>query len=275
MPALTISNWLKTASNQLKLAGISSFNLDAELILANLYQKDRTYLHANSEQIISTDICQTANKWLQDRIDRIPLAYIIGYKEFYGRKYTVNHHVLIPRPESEDIINLLLEFRQKNQTKIIDIGTGSGCLGISAKLELPDTEVTLSDIDLEALQVARQNAKSLKADVAFYQSNLLAGVDTSFDIIISNLPYVDKTWELCPETNFEPAIALFANDNGLYLINKLINETAEKLNNNGLLIIESDISQQTAITDYASKNNFTLKKIQGFVMIFSKTKTKR
>lgn len=270
MPAITISDWLKTASSQLKLAGISSYNLDAELILSNLYQKDRTYLHANSEQIISTDICETANNWLKDRINRIPLAYIAGYKEFFGHTFTVNRHVLIPRPESEDIINLLLEFRQKYQTKVIDVGTGSGCLGISVKLELPDTQVLLTDISADALGVARQNAQDLGASVEFCQSNLFSEINATFDVIISNLPYVDKSWELCAETNFEPAVALFADNNGLDLIYKLIDEATKKLNDNGLLILESDLTQQAEITNYAHENSFKLEKMQGFVMVFSK-----
>ena len=128
--------------------------------------------------------------------------------------------VLVPRPESEAIIELLKELGVSG--KLLDIGTGSGCLGITAKLEIPKLNVILSDIIQPALRVARQNAEKFQADVALIKSNLLRAVPGKFDIIIANLPYVDRSWQRSPETNHEPALALFAKDEGLALIYQLI-----------------------------------------------------
>jgi release factor glutamine methyltransferase len=270
MPAITICNWLRLATDQLESAGVESFHLDAELILANSLKKDRTYLHANPEQIISSDICSLANKWLKDRKKRIPLAYIFGHKEFYGRNFLVNRSVLIPRPESEDIINLLLKLRLTTHTRLVDVGTGSGCLGITAKLEIPDLKVELSDISNEALAVAKQNATKLIAPVDIIKSDLLSNIKENIDIIVSNLPYVDKSWERSIETNFEPEVALFAKNNGLEIIYRLIDEASVKLANQGLLILESDITQTKAIIQYAKKNHFKFENNQGYITAFSK-----
>ena len=127
-----------------------------------------------------------ANARLRLRLEHVPLAYILGYRDFYGRRFTVSPQVLVPRPESEAIIELLKELGVSG--KLLDIGTGSGCLGITAKLEIPKLNVILSDISQPALRVAHQNAEKFQADVALIKSNLLRAVTGKFDIIIANLP---------------------------------------------------------------------------------------
>ncbi len=252
------------------MAGIPSALLDAEVILAHTLRKSRTYLHAHGEEPIDARRLEIANARLDLRKDRVPVAYIIGHKEFYGRTFKVNPSVLIPRPESEALIENLKKHWGEKPGKLIDVGTGSGCLGITARLELP-LEVTLTDTSRHALTVAQENAKSLNADVALQQSNLLEDVTGVFDIIVANLPYVSRAWERSPETGHEPALALFADDEGLALIMRLIDQTGSHLKNQGLLILEADPAQHMAIGDYAKNRGLSQAAIDGYCLVFSKT----
>lgn len=259
MPA--IKDWLTNATQLLTNAGIPSAKLDSEIILEGALQKDRSHLYAYPDEIISINTLKIAEKNLAKRIKRVPIAYIIGCKEFYGRNFTVNSSTLIPRPESEQIIETLKDIL-KNTTQekltLIDVGTGSGCLGITAKLEYPDLSVILSDVSNSALDVANSNAQKLKATITSVQSNLLDTCPGKIDIILANLPYVDKSWERSPETDYEPSLALFAKNNGKRLIIDLIDQAAGKLNPNGYLIIESDPVQHDSLINYAINQNFKL-----------------
>jgi len=266
----TIKDWVFQASQQLSAVDIPSAHLDAEIILAHVLEKNRTYLHAHPEQIISSDSCIIANKLLKKRVKRLPIAYLFGYKEFYGRKFSVNKNTLIPRPESEDIINLLRDFKIPGRIKLVDIGTGSGCLGITAKLENPELDVTIADISREALKVAEVNAANLIAKVSIIQSDLLESYNDKPDIIIANLPYVDRSWDRSPETDYEPILALFANDNGLQLVKTLLVQASNSLNQGGQIILEADIAQHDEIIKFAEEHYFSMLKIQGYAIIFSK-----
>jgi release factor glutamine methyltransferase len=269
-PALAINDWLKKATDQLNAIGIPSARLDSEIILADaLEQTDRTYLHAHDDKIISRQQMQIANSNLAKRLNRWPIAYIIGYKDFYGRNFKVTSSTLIPRPESEAIIELLKPLvklinsrRQEgslsSKIELIDVGCGSGCLGITAKLEFSQLSVTLSDISYSALSVAKTNAKNLNADVSAVQSDLLDDIDTKPNIILANLPYVDQKWSRSPETNYEPSIALLAKNHGLSLINRLIAQAELRISPNGCLILEADPTQHSSIINYAKKHDFSL-----------------
>ena len=232
---MIISDWLKVATKSLKNIGISSARLDAELILANTLRKNRTYLHAHLDEEIDPRRLDIANARLDLRLDRVPIAYILGYKEFYGRKFAVSPSVLIPRPESEDLISLFLELTASEITEktLIDVGTGSGCLGITTKLERNNLSVILSDVSKPALKIAEKNADTLKADVTIQQQSLLNGQIRPVDYIFANLPYVDKSWDVSPELKYEPELALFAEDEGLKLILELISQAPRYLTSDG------------------------------------------
>lgn len=272
MPTI-IKDWLDSSSNQLSLIGIPSARLDSEVILAYSLGKDRTFLHAHPDQNIDPNQLETANNYLELRLKRIPIAYIIGYKEFYGRQFLVNESTLIPRPESEEIINILKKIiteKQLKDIKLVDVGTGSGCLGITAKLEFPTINVTLIDISPDALKVAESNAKKLSANVDIIQSDLLKNYAEKPDIIIANLPYVDRDWERSPETDFEPSIALFADNNGMAIIKKLINQSASLLTGVGYLILESDPEQHIPLIEYAKKHSFNLAYQSDYIIAFKR-----
>jgi release factor glutamine methyltransferase len=197
-----IKSWLQRAARELRSAGISSAKLDAEIILAHTLRRPRTYLHAHDDELLTSRQLEIADARLRLRLDRTPVAYIIGHKEFYGRKFRVTPATLIPRPESEIIIELLKEILPTNlpllreiPKRLVDVGTGTGCLGITAKLEFPELDVALLDISRHALNIAELNAKKLQAEVTIERSDLLSQYPLQADVIIANLPYVDPEWE--------------------------------------------------------------------------------
>ena len=266
---MTISEWLKIAAKSLKIANIPSARLDAELILANTLRKNRTYLHAHLDEELDPRRFDIANARLDLRLDRVPIAYILGYKEFYGRKFTVSPSVLVPRPESEDLISLFLELTASEiaEKVLIDVGTGSGCLGITAKLERSNLSVILSDISKPALNIAEKNANALNADVHIQQQSLLNGQLKPVDYIFANLPYVDKNWDVSPELQYEPKIALFAEDEGLKLILQLISQAPRCLTPEGLLFIEADPQQHNRIINEAVKNGFVKERVLNYILV--------
>jgi len=274
MPA--ISAWLRSATAQLTAAAIPSAHLDAEILLAHTLKKSRTFLHAHGDEELDVRQIEIADARLALRLDRIPIAYIIGHKEFYGRLFRVTPATLIPRPETETIIELLKEIVPTmtpplpHTTRLVDVGTGSGCIGITAKLEFPELEVTLTDISRHALNVAAGNAKFLKADVTLTRSNLLIDYPFTADFILANLPYVDTEWERSLETNFEPKLALFAENHGLALIYRLIDEAEIRCAKQGFTLLEADPRQHDDIIIYAKSRGFRLHETRGFIVCLQK-----
>ena len=253
---MTISEWLKQTSAKID-------RLDAELILTDFLQvADRSYLaaHSNDELSDTNAIDAQATR----RAEGEPLAYILGYREFYGRRFFVTPNVLIPRPETETIIDIAKKLKPD---KILDVGTGSGCIAITLVLELPNTQVSAVDISDDALRIAQKNAAHHNAKVEFHKSNLLENYQPKpGTLIIANLPYVDAAWDWLDHKTLdhEPSLALYAEQGGLELIYKLINQTPAGCP----LILEADPCQHEAIIKYAQKRNFTLVRQDGFIIYF-------
>jgi len=274
---LAINDWLTDATHQLTIAGIPSARLDSELILGHTLRKSRSYLHAHPEVIMSDREIEIASARLSLRLDRVPVAYIIGHKEFYGHQFYVTTATLIPRPESETLIELLKKAVPQNVSlldetiRLVDVGTGSGALGVTAKLLFPELNVTLLDISRHALKIAEKNAKSLGAECAIVQSNLLASYPFTATIIIANLPYVDPEWERSPETDHEPSEALFAANHGKALIYELLVQTQEKLISGGSLILEADPEQHDDIIAEAKKYGLLLTDQEDFGLLLKKS----
>ncbi len=255
---MTISEWLNNASKQID-------RLDAELILQQFLEvEDRSYLVAHSDEILPDT--SAINAQVARRADGEPLAYILGYREFYGRRFFATPDVLIPRPETETIIDIAKEIKPD---KILDLGTGSGCIAITLDLELPDTEVFATDISEEALEIARKNALEHGARVDFCQSDLLIDYRPKPDtLIIANLPYVDKNWIWLDHKTLdnEPSLALYAEQGGLALIYKLINQYP----NNAIgLILEADPSQHDSIIKYAQERGLELRRKDNYILYFA------
>ena len=247
---MKIKDWLSQAEKRLRDADIPSARLDAELVLSHSLGRNRTWLAAHADDEVFASKSSEAEAHLAEREKRIPLAYLLGYKEFYGRRFTVTSDTLVPRPETETLVELVKKYELGG--KVIDVGTGSGCLGLTIALET-DSELVLCDVSDVALEIAQKNATYLDVkNVVFMHSNLLLDVHEKFDLIAANLPYVDRDWQRSPETEHEPALALFADDGGLELIKKLIDQAPEHLNPGGHLLLEADPEQHQAIVSYAT-----------------------
>lgn len=203
--------------------------------------------------------------------------------DFYGRDFVVTPDVLIPRPETEMMVDAVLSLVGKpylpgvkpskpklpQNCKILDVGTGSGCIAITLKCELPETTIVACDIPKKALAVAQKNAHRLKAEAEFIESDLMSSVDDDYDIVVANLPYVDENWDWIDKKalSHEPAIALYAEDGGLALIKELISQASER--KIPYLILEADPCQHERIIKYASKYNYSLFEVRGFSLVFN------
>lgn len=265
---MTISAWLKSAISLLSKREIASARLDAELILSHTLRKGRTWIHAHGDDILDARTQEIANARLDLRLDHVPIAYIIGHKDFYGRRFTVTTSTLIPRPESEAMIELLGTLPLRPGMKLVDVGTGSGCLGVTAKLEHPELDVALLDIDKHALAVASKNATQHRLAVECLKSNLLAEYPYVADIVLANLPYVNKEWNGSPELQHEPSRALYADDNGLSLIKQLIDQSANKLRSGGYILLEADLRQHHAMTYYAEQHGLSHIETRGLIALY-------
>ena len=291
---MNVNSWLKKASSSID-------RLDAELILASIFDKDRTFLHAHADEELTAEQQKAVDDMLLRRQKHEPLAYILGYKEFYGHKFYLTRDVLIPRPETEALVDIASELYQKLSTnavktakttgtakavqtilsgepiKILDLGTGSGCIALSlastknhAESEA-NIQIVASDISAKALACAEYNAKKLQIkSISWVKSNLLkskAFKNQTFDIIVANLPYVDKAWPWIDKNTlkYEPKLALYASNYGLGLIKNLIDKAPKHLKKGGFLVLEADICQHQAILDYVAEKN----KLQEYVPVVS------
>lgn len=236
---MTIETWLQHATNKLQNIASHTARLDSLIITEFVTGMSRASLLAHPEKELSKNHHIQLKELLQQRYKGEPIAYIVGKKEFYGREFLVSKDVLVPRPESEAIIEFCKKYAPAVGGSLLDVGTGSGCLAITAKLELPNLQVTASDISISALKVAQKNAKILNSNVDFVQSDLFANITNSFDIIIANLPYVPDAFEVTNEVRSEPNLALFGGTDGLSIIRHFFAEIRAHLNDNGLVITES------------------------------------
>ncbi|MGH7196219.1 MAG: peptide chain release factor N(5)-glutamine methyltransferase [Candidatus Saccharimonadales bacterium] len=265
---LTLLKWLEWAQQALTKADITTARLDSQVLAAHVLGVNKAWLLAHPEHIIDAKTNKQLNAKLKQRLKRMPMAYVLGSKEFYGREFKVTPDVLTPRPETEQIITFLKDIQPTAGQRLVDVGTGSGAIAITAKLEYPHLVVEACDISQDALGVARTNAKQLGAKVRFFTSNLLEKVRGPYDIIVANLPYVDAGWKRGTETNYEPSIALFAEDKGLALIKQLIDQAPAFLSLKGYLIIEADPRQHDDIIAYANEH-FTLVSHEGYALVFT------
>ncbi len=273
---MTIDAWLRQSTNELADNLFESPLLDAEIILAHTINHPRTWLHAHGDEQLEPRQIEIANSRLDLRLDRVPVAYIIGHKEFYGRRFNVDPNVLIPRPESEQLIETLKQLLPRLVSagdiatkRLVDVGTGSGCLGITAKLEFPYLTVDLTDTSKSALKVAKKNALEHDVTVNALLSDLLTDYPYNPDMIVANLPYVDPAWQQSPELAHEPSEALFASRNGLALIEKCIDQASHRLPTGGLLLLEADTRQLDAIANLAEETFSELAR-DTFSIAFSK-----
>jgi len=237
---------------------------EAELVHSYILNCDRLSLYLNKEVRLGINESSRICRILKRRINGEPLQYILGCAEFMGLEFKVDKRVLIPRPETEVLVGAVLD-RLKSESglsgrpKILDLGTGSGCIAISIAYLLPEANVWAADISLSALQLAKKNAIWHKLKIKFLRSDIFSAFKKGrdqFDLIISNPPYVSKgeLRGLAREISFEPRLALEAGVDGLEYYRRIISQTSDYLKDSGFLILEMGSGQRGAIESLIKKS---------------------
>jgi release factor glutamine methyltransferase len=240
---VTIGAALQQGSEMLERSGVAAARLTAEVLLRHALHCERAWLYAHSDEVLPERAWIHYGRYLDERLKGRPTQYITGIQEFYGRTFKVNRHVLIPRPETEHLVEVALTFLKKRKApaRVLDLGTGSGAIAITVALEAQQ-RVLASDISLDALQVAQTNARWLSAPVDFFGGNLLGAVRPhSVDLLLSNPPYVaegDAAGLQSEVRDWEPHNALFAGASGLEIYRVLMEQARTALRPGGCLMVE-------------------------------------
>lgn len=224
-----------------------------EFLLKERNNWDDTHLLLHNRDVMPEGEWQ----WFRQAIERLqdhePAQYIVGSAPFYGRKFIVNRDVLIPEVETAELVEWVLDAMPKRPLKVLDLGTGSGVIGITLALERPEWDVTLSDISPAALKVARENAQRFNLDLKLVESDLFSGLaNEQFDLIVTNPPYISPdAVKLMDQAviKFEPELALFADENGLSFYRRLFGEAADHLREQGQLFGETGFDQEKSISE--------------------------
>ena len=257
---------IKFGSNLLKEKKIPSFILDSEILLSKILNKTRENVLINLDQKINIKNISTYKEYLKRRSNNEPIAYILGEKEFWSKKFNVNKDTLIPRPETELLVDKILKIYQEKQISILDIGTGSGCIVISLLSSLKTSNGVGIDISKNAILMAKKNAlkHKLSRRVKFLNKSINNIFSKKFDLIVSNPPYVDsKDIKNLSEDikRFEPRIALDGGNDGLDLIKKVIYKSKNILKIKGMLALEIGNEQIKKVSKILIDNNFRIKHV--------------
>ena len=272
---MTVQQFISESVKELRTAGVTTARLDCLVILEDATGYDRAWLLAHPEHRLNDKLLKLLSRQVADRARHIPLAYIRGKTEFYGRYFIINPVVLDPRPESETMIEQLIAFANElDKPHIVDIGTGSGALGITAALELPGSQVTLLDIDDRALKVAELNCRKHQLDLSCRREDLLSTTveqrqkkGQRFDIILANLPYVPNDFHINTAALHEPRQAIFGGPDGLDLYRRLFGQL--KAVQPSYVLTEALPFQHPALTHIADASGFRLQKEVDFIQVFS------
>lgn len=280
---MTIHEWLKASQQQLEANGIGTARLDAILLLEDSLHINRATLLAEADQVISPVKIHNLNKLLKRRLTHEPMAYIRGHVEFFGRSFIISPGILVPRPESETMIELLKQYITENNgihnqrhralfhsncIQVADVGCGCGALGVSAQLELPHIRVELLDNDQNAINTAQCNVDKFTLNINVILSDLLNQSQRNYDILLCNLPYVPDNYQINKAAMFEPKQAIFGGKDGLDLYRKLFKQVS-KLHHKPLLILtESLPAQHLQLSDLALKYCYQLDCSEDFIQVF-------
>ncbi len=254
---ITVHEALKRASSFLKKNGREE-NV-AEIALRHVLRMDRVQLLTNLQKILTSDEWNRFKAYIKGHVEGKPIQYLIGHEQFFGRSFTVNESVLIPRPETEELICGMLErikkfFPPGKELEVIDVGTGSGAIAITLKLEMPELDITATDISKKALAVAEENAKRLGAGIRFLEADLFTPFvgRKRFDCIVSNPPYIplgDRGTLSDTVKDHEPQTALFGGIDGLYYYRKMIKDLPHVIKQRALIGFEIGTGQGRAVKE--------------------------
>ena len=281
---MTIKRWILDSTLLLSPYSATA-RLDCEVLLAHVLDRDRVWLLAHPEHVLQGQSLKRVDRYLQRRKSQEPIAYIIGHSEFYGREFEVSADTLQPRPETETMVELLLDTinsKQLSVNSIVDVGTGSGAIIISAFLELSinhklsTINFHATDISPAALEIARQNAKRYDADIKFYQGDLLGPLLSTIyhlpsAIILANLPYVPDSHTINQAAMHEPKHAIFGGTDGLDLYRTMFDQLSTiNYQLSTILFTESLPPQHKELARIAEQAGFKQIAEQDFIQVFEK-----
>ena len=255
---MTFREAMEFGTNLLEEAGISEAKNNAWLLLSMICKIDRTYYYVHMQDELEADVMSEYESVLRKRAEHVPLQYITGEQEFMGLNFKVNSSVLIPRQDTETLVEQALKII-KPDMRILDLCTGSGCVLISILKNARNVTGLGTDISKQALLVAKENARLNDVTAEFERSDLFDSISEKFDVIVSNPPYIptDVIFTLMPEVaQFEPYQALDGKEDGLYFYRKIIKECTEYLNPNGTILFEIGHDQGEAVSDMLRQNGF-------------------
>ena len=249
-------DWLTA---QLKKNEITSAKQNAENIISHVLQMSRFDIYLHLEKELSKTQYISISEIATRRKKHEPLQYILGETEFYGYKFKVSNSVLIPRPETELLVEKIIH-EEKNINSILDIGTGSGAIAIALSKNMNKIRIDAVDLLGSVLKIAQQNADLNNVEINFFQSDIYENITDKYDLIISNPPYISQAeYELLPKEikEYEPKSALQAENNGLYFYEKILQNAKEYLTDSGKIYFEIGYDQAEKITKIAKKNGFS------------------
>ena len=264
---MNIQTLLNQASKTLKQLSNTSSKLDSEILLSKIIKKNRKYLILNSNEELKKENIKSFDYLVKRRKKGEPIAYLINKKEFWKQNFYINQNVLIPRPDTETLVEETLKlFNVNSKLNMLDIGTGSGCILLSILKERRNFFGTGIDISKKAINVARFNAKmhQLSNRVKFYNSDVDKFLIGKYDLVVSNPPYIkrqDLKYLEVDVKGFEPKLALDGGKDGFSKITKVISKTSMLLKRNGRFILEIGFGQKKKILSILKQNNFFINKV--------------
>tara|TARA_A100001011_G_scaffold333702_2_gene361590 strand:+ start:5907 stop:6749 length:843 start_codon:yes stop_codon:yes gene_type:complete len=264
---MNIHQTLNKSYELLKKSNIDSFRLDSEILLSKILDVDREYLLSNQNQKIQEENLRAHFALVRKREKKEPVAYLVGYKQFWKNNFLVNKSVLIPRPDTEFLVEESLKCLKKNKHySILDIGTGSGCIIISLLLDRPKCNGSAVEVSKNAIKIAKTNAKLQQVHnrIKFINSDIDKLNHGKYDLVITNPPYIksNEIKNLEEDIKFyEPKISLDGGSDGLREIKKVINKSKTLLKRKGKLILEFDHQQKKDVIKELKRNNFYINKV--------------
>lgn len=256
---MTPCTLLRETAKRFRTAGIPDPENDSALILSFLCGAAPLSLRLDTDTVLSDGILSAYAALAERRLAREPLQYITGEAPFFGRMFSVDRRVLIPRPETEELCAWALEMLPVSGADVLDLCCGSGCIGLSLKAAYPDAVITLSDLSADALAVSAENSRRLNLEVGLHQGDLLEGfTHSSFDLIVCNPPYIPSVdcEVLQPEVLFEPRMALDGGSDGLDFYRRLVVSAASVLAPDGSLLMELGIHESEAVSALLSASGY-------------------
>ena len=261
---MNVKENLHITSQELMKTGSPDAKLEAEVLLRHVLKIDRATMFRDLEENLSEDNVTNIASLVKRRIQKEPLAYITGIKEFYGLMFEVSEGVLIPRPETELLVETAItkaKLLKKNEINIVDVGTGSGAIAVSLAVNIPNSNVIAIDLSKSALEIADENRRThgMYSRIKLRLGNLLEPVTENIDILVSNPPYIrkDRLHSLQEEVLKEPRLALDGGEDGLRLIAELLSQARERMDSTSIILFEID-SDQGIEASKISKNTFPL-----------------